>query len=67
MYSDVCTYCEACPKCVISTGGSWPGKPPLSLIPVSRAFQIADDDLMELPVTTQGNRYVVVSQDFLPK
>lgn len=28
MYIDVCAYCKACPECVISTGGSRPGKPP---------------------------------------
>ena len=30
-------------------------------------FQIVDVDIMELPKTSNGNRYVVVFQDFLSK
>ncbi len=34
---------------------------------MERAFQIVGVDIMELPQTSQGNRYVVVFQDFLTK
>ena len=40
---------------------------PLQPIPVSRLFQIVGVDVMELPCTEQGNRYVLVFQDFLSK
>lgn len=41
--------------------------PSLKPIPVSRVFQIVGMDIMELPKTSSGNRYVVVFQDFLSK
>ena len=34
---------------------------------MSRLFQIVGVDVMELPLTEQGNRYVLVFQDFLSK
>ena len=39
---------------------------PLS-VPVSRPFQIVGADLMELPKTQRGNKYVLVLQDYLTK
>ena len=42
-------------------------RPPLHPIPVQRPFQILGVDIMELPITQQGNRYVIVFQDFLTK
>ena len=41
--------------------------PPTTPIPVSRPFQIVGVDIMELPRTDSGNRYVLVFQDFLTK
>lgn len=42
-------------------------RPLLHPIAVQRPFQILAVDIMELPVTQQGNRYVIVFQDFLTK
>ena len=42
-------------------------QPLLQPIPVQRPFQIVGVDVMELPVTRKGNKYVVVFQDFLTK
>ncbi|KAL5515979.1 hypothetical protein EMCRGX_G001235 [Ephydatia muelleri] len=67
MHADIVTFCKSCPECATATGGCRPSKPHLSPIPVQRPFQIIGLDLMELPVTSQGNRYVVVFQDFLTK
>ena len=67
MYSDTLRYARACPQCAIVSGGSKPSRPPLQPIPVSRLFQIVGVDVMELPRTEQGNRYVLVFQDFLSK
>lgn len=67
MYSDVMRFCKSCPECAIATGGGRPAKPLLSPIPVQRPFQIFGVDVMELPVTSQGNKYVIVFQDFFSK
>ncbi|KAL5481633.1 hypothetical protein EMCRGX_G021832 [Ephydatia muelleri] len=67
MYTDVLQFCRSCPECAIATGGGRPVKLLLSPIPVQRPFQIFGVDLMELPATSQGNKYVVVFQDFFSK
>ena len=67
MHADIVTFCKSCPECATATGGHRPSKPHLSPIPVQRPFQIIGLDLMELPVTSRGNRCVVVFQDFLTK
>ena len=67
MYKDCIQYCRSCPDCTFVSGGGKPGKPPLKPIPVSRPFQILGIDIMELPKTEKGNRYVLVMQDFLTK
>ena len=42
-------------------------RPPLHPIPVQKPFQIIGVDIMELPITESGNKYVIVFQDFLTK
>lgn len=42
-------------------------RPPLQPIQVGRPFQIMGVDIMELPVSRKGNRYIIVFQDFLTK
>ncbi len=39
----------------------------LHLSSQSRPFQIVGVDVMDLPITTQGNKHVVVFQDYLTK
>ena len=39
----------------------------LHLIPTERPIQIVGVDIMELSVTTRGNKYVVVFQDLFTK
>ena len=48
-------------------GTGWKQKTPLHPIPTERPFQLVGVDIMELPVTTRGNKYVVVFQDSLTK
>ena len=67
MYQDVNRHCKTCPQCVMVTGAGRPGHPPLKPIPVSRPFQIMGIDIMDLPRTNQGNKHVIVVQDFLTK
>ena len=67
MYQDAVGFANRCAECVVSGRGAQPGRPPLQPIPVQRPFQIWGIDIMELPVTKKGNRYVVVLQDLFTK
>ncbi len=67
MYADTLRFARNCPECAIVTGGGRPHRPPSHAIPVNRPFQIVGVDIMELPRTCEGNRYVLVCQDFLSK
>ena len=42
-------------------------KPPLKSIPVGGPFERVGVDLMEMPQTMEGNRYVLVFLDYLTK
>ena len=53
-----------CPQCAIVQGTGKKVVLPLNLIPIERVFQIVGVDIMELPKTNSGNKYVVVFQDF---
>ena len=64
MYSNTLRYARACPQCAIVSSGSKPSRPPLHPIPVSRLFQIVGVDVMKLPLTDQGNSYVLVFHVF---
>ena len=57
MYTDAMNYTNGCPQC---TGRRQ--KPLLQPIVTERPFQIVGVDIMELPVTTQGNRYAMYSK-----
>ena len=67
MYIDAMNYANNCLQCTIVEGTGRKQKPPLQPIITERPFQIVGVDVMELPVTTRGNRYVVVFHDLLTK
>ena len=67
MYTDCLKFCRSCPQCAIVSGGERNGKQPLHPIPVQRSFQILGLDIMDLPTTEQGNKHVVVFQDYFTK
>ena len=67
MYEDVMNYCRKCPQCVFVSGSGKCAKPPLHPIPVSKPFQIIGVDVMDLPITEDGNKHVVVFQDYFTK
>lgn len=64
MYKDTLAFCRSCPDCAVVSGYGRKLNPPLHPIAVQRPFQVFGVDIMELPVTSQGNRYVIVFQDF---
>ena len=67
MYSDTEQFVKSCPECAIVSGTGHHQPPPLHPIPVKRPFQIIGVDIMDLPVTTRGNKHVIVFQDYLTK
>lgn len=67
MFGDAKRYASACPECSIVMGNGRVNRPPLHPIPVSRPFQILGIDVMDLPLTDQGNKHVVVIQDLFTK
>ncbi len=67
MYSDALKFVENCPECAIATESVRPHRPPLHPIPVGRPFQIVGGDVIDLPKTSNGNKHVIVFQDYLSK
>ena len=67
MYTDAMNYTNGCPQCAIVEGTGRRQKPLLQPIVTEHPFQIVGVDIMELPVTTQGNRYAIVFQDLFTK
>ena len=62
MYMDTVQNCKSCPQCATVSGAGRSARPPLHPIPVQGPFQIVIVDVMDLPVTEQGNRHGVVFQ-----
>ena len=67
MYGDVYRFCKGCLTCAAYRGGGRRSRPPLMPLKVGGPFERIGVDLMELPLTSQGNRYVVVFLDYLTK
>ncbi len=67
MCCDTVKFCKSCPECAIVSGVGRQNKPPLCPISVQWPFQIVGVDVMELPKTSKGNKYVIVFQDFETK
>jgi len=61
MYTDTVNFCSKCAECCIVNVAGNKRKPLLHPIPVKRPFQIIGIDIMELPRTAKGSRYVVIS------
>ena len=67
MYSDSHKFCRSCLTCATYQGTARKAKPPLTSIPVGGPFHRVGVDIMELPLTVHGNRYVIVFIDYLTK
>ena len=65
--SDVRRHCRGCLTCATRKGGRKPTRPPLHPIPVGGPFHRLGVDVLQLPLTRNGNRYVVVFADYLTK
>ena len=67
MYRDVHLHCRGCLPCPAYRGSDPKARPLLKPIPVGGPFQRVGVDILEMPQTAQGNRYIVVFADYLTK
>ena len=66
MYSDIYHYCNSCLTCATFNGSGRRHHPLLKPLPVGAPFERLGID-MEMPLTQDGNRYVVAMMDYLTK
>ena len=64
MRSDVRRFCRACISCASRKGPGRAVRPPLSPIPVKKPFQRVAVDVLTMPLTSRGNRYIVMFMDY---
>ena len=64
---DVRKFCRSCLNCVTRRGPGHSHRPPLMPIPVKGPFHRVGVDVLQLPLTSSGNKYVVVFMDYLTK
>ena len=67
MRNDANKFCKSCLECASWKGGRKTCHPPLQPIPVGGPFHRVAVDILQLPITEQGNRYVAVFMDYLTK
>ena len=67
MKADVRRHCRSCLVCASRKGTRGTLKPPLQPIPVGGPFHRVAVDILKLPLTSNGNRYVAVFMDYLTK
>ena len=67
MRSDVRKHCRSCLSCAARKGTGRASRPPLQPIPVGGPFHRVGVDVLQLPLTESGNKYVVVFLDCLRK
>ena len=66
MAQDVDRHCRECATCQKSKL-PMPVRSPLTNIPVGRPWQMIAIDILEVPVSTKNNRYLLVIQDYFTK
>ena len=67
MRADVRHLCRGCLNCVSRRGPGRAIRPPLQPIPVLKPFHRVAVDVLQLPLTSSGNKYVVVFMDYFTK
>ena len=66
MLQDVERYCQSCVKCQESKP-PMPTKVPLTNIPIGQPWEMVAVDILQLPLSSQHNKYLLVVQDYLTK
>ena len=67
MRSDVRTHCRSCLTCATRKGVVRATRPPLQPVPVGGPFHCVGVDILKLPLTYDGNEYILVFLDYLTK
>jgi len=67
MSAQIYKKCASCIVCASVKGQGFRGKPPLVKIPVGGVFECVGVDFVELDLSSSGNRYALVFQDYLSK
>ena len=66
MLQDVERYCQSCVKCQESKP-PMPTKVPLTNIPIGQPWEMVAVDILQLPLSSQHNKYLLVVQDYFTK
>ena len=66
MASDAQAYCESCDKCH-SSKDSLPPRIPLTNMPIGGPWEMVAMDILKLPISSKGNQYLLVVQDYFTK
>ena len=67
MKADVYQVCKSCVSCLSTQGHERRSKPPLKCIDVGEPFECIGMDIKEFDLSSKGNRYALVFQDYLTK
>uniref|UniRef100_A0A3P8S1N8 Integrase catalytic domain-containing protein n=1 Tax=Amphiprion percula TaxID=161767 RepID=A0A3P8S1N8_AMPPE len=67
MLRDIKQWCEQCRACQTRRSPVPKQRAPMGVMHVSRPLQRVAVDILELPVTSRGNRYVLVVEDYFTK
>jgi len=67
MSAQIYKKCSSCVVCASIKGQGFRGKPPLVNIPVRGVFECIGMDFVELDLSSSGNRYAVILQDYSSK
>ena len=66
MAADVCAYCESCDRCH-RVKDPPPTRIPLITTPIGRPWEMIAVDVLKLPISANGNKYLLVIQDYFTK
>ena len=67
MYTDISRFCKSCESCQVDSNPVPKYRAPLKPIIAERPMQIVAADIVELGLTSSGNRYVLVVTDLFTK
>lgn len=67
MFGDIQQWCEQCVPCQTRRAPVPRHRAPMGGVQASRPFQRVATDILELPMTSKGSRYVLVVEDYFTK